>query len=189
MDDAHAKTVDEVLNYFGTDSDKGLAQDQVKRNQEKYGLNGNSQHNTRGHPLIPADVTHCPCDVSGDQLGHRFTVTFLASRSTSGGSRSVNPTHRSLQDRWNCSSYFTVQGTLVPQNSRGCELKKPIKITCWRCVCAAVKTYASQKGCGSNGLLFVYGRCAEEANEKIETEVKGGPYLRLCSHERYNNRR
>nr|CAD7392657.1 unnamed protein product [Timema cristinae] len=39
MDDAHAKTVDEVLNYFGTDSDKGLAQDQVKRNQEKYGLN------------------------------------------------------------------------------------------------------------------------------------------------------
>nr|CAD7194560.1 unnamed protein product [Timema douglasi] len=40
MDDAHAKTVDEVLNYFGTDAEKGLAQDQVKRNQEKYGLNG-----------------------------------------------------------------------------------------------------------------------------------------------------
>ncbi|CAG2057058.1 unnamed protein product [Timema podura] len=40
MDDAHAKTVDEVLNYFGTDSERGLAQDQVKRNQEKYGLNG-----------------------------------------------------------------------------------------------------------------------------------------------------
>nr|CAD7453307.1 unnamed protein product [Timema tahoe] len=40
MDDAHAKTVDEVLNYFGTDLERGLAQDQVKRNQEKYGLNG-----------------------------------------------------------------------------------------------------------------------------------------------------
>nr|CAD7439846.1 unnamed protein product [Timema bartmani] len=39
MDDAHAKTVDEVLNYFGTDLERGLAQDQVKRNQEKYGLN------------------------------------------------------------------------------------------------------------------------------------------------------
>lgn len=40
MDDAHCKTVDEVLNYFSTDSDRGLNPDQVKRNQEKYGLNG-----------------------------------------------------------------------------------------------------------------------------------------------------
>ena len=40
MEDAHAKTVEEVLNYFGTDNDKGLSTEQVKRNQEKYGLNG-----------------------------------------------------------------------------------------------------------------------------------------------------
>lgn len=40
MEDAHAKTVEEVLGYFGTDPDKGLTPDQVKRNQDKYGPNG-----------------------------------------------------------------------------------------------------------------------------------------------------
>lgn len=40
MEDAHSKSVDEVLGYFGTDPDKGLSPDQVKRNQEKYGPNG-----------------------------------------------------------------------------------------------------------------------------------------------------
>lgn len=40
MDDAHSQTVEEVLGYYGTDSDKGLSLDQVKRNQEKYGPNG-----------------------------------------------------------------------------------------------------------------------------------------------------
>ncbi|CAH0721852.1 unnamed protein product, partial [Brenthis ino] len=39
MEDSHTKTVDEVLKYFGTDQDKGLSPDQVKRNQEKYGPN------------------------------------------------------------------------------------------------------------------------------------------------------
>uniref|UniRef100_A0A1B6E9S2 Calcium-transporting ATPase n=1 Tax=Clastoptera arizonana TaxID=38151 RepID=A0A1B6E9S2_9HEMI len=39
MEDAHVKTVDEVLNHFGVDGEKGLTADQVKRNQEKYGLN------------------------------------------------------------------------------------------------------------------------------------------------------
>ncbi|XP_069669238.1 calcium-transporting ATPase sarcoplasmic/endoplasmic reticulum type isoform X1 [Periplaneta americana] len=39
MEDGHAKTVDEVLNYFSTDLDRGLTPDQVKRNQEKYGPN------------------------------------------------------------------------------------------------------------------------------------------------------
>ncbi|CAD6218348.1 GSCOCG00011433001-RA-CDS [Cotesia congregata] len=39
MEDAHCKTVDEVLNYFNCDQEKGLSPDQVKRNQEKYGLN------------------------------------------------------------------------------------------------------------------------------------------------------
>lgn len=40
MDDAHAKSVEEVLNHFGTDLERGLSSDQVKRNQEKYGPNG-----------------------------------------------------------------------------------------------------------------------------------------------------
>lgn len=40
MEDAHCKTVDEVLNYFNTDPEKGLTPDQIKRNQEKYGPNG-----------------------------------------------------------------------------------------------------------------------------------------------------
>jgi len=39
MEDGHAKTVDEVLNYFGTDFERGLSTDQIKRNQEKYGPN------------------------------------------------------------------------------------------------------------------------------------------------------
>ncbi|XP_022120410.1 calcium-transporting ATPase sarcoplasmic/endoplasmic reticulum type isoform X1 [Pieris rapae] len=39
MEDAHTKSVDEVLGFFGTDSDKGLTPDQVKRNQDKYGPN------------------------------------------------------------------------------------------------------------------------------------------------------
>jgi Ca2+ transporting ATPase len=40
MEDGHAKTVEEVLNYFSTDPERGLSIDQVKRNQEKYGPNG-----------------------------------------------------------------------------------------------------------------------------------------------------
>lgn len=40
MEDAHCKTVDETLSYFNVDKEKGLTIDQVKRNQEKYGPNG-----------------------------------------------------------------------------------------------------------------------------------------------------
>lgn len=40
MEDGHAKTVDEVLNYFNTDPERGLTLDQVKQNQSKYGPNG-----------------------------------------------------------------------------------------------------------------------------------------------------
>jgi Cation transporter/ATPase, N-terminus len=45
MEDAHARTVDEVVTYFNLDTDKGLSPDQVKRNQEKYGLNGKFKFN------------------------------------------------------------------------------------------------------------------------------------------------
>lgn len=44
MEDAHAKSVDEVLNYFSVDPERGLTIDQIKRNQEKYGPNGKYQH-------------------------------------------------------------------------------------------------------------------------------------------------
>jgi Ca2+ transporting ATPase len=39
MEDGHTKTVEEVLNYFNSDPERGLTLDQVKRNQEKYGPN------------------------------------------------------------------------------------------------------------------------------------------------------
>lgn len=40
MEDAHTKTVDEVIKYFGADPERGLTIDQVNKNQEKYGPNG-----------------------------------------------------------------------------------------------------------------------------------------------------
>lgn len=40
MEDAHTKTVEEVVKYFGADPERGLSADQVKKNQEKYGPNG-----------------------------------------------------------------------------------------------------------------------------------------------------
>lgn len=39
MEQAHAKTTQEVLGYFQTDGEKGLTESQVKKYQEKYGLN------------------------------------------------------------------------------------------------------------------------------------------------------
>ncbi len=40
MEQAHAKTSQEVLNYFNTDKERGLTLEQVRQNQEKYGPNG-----------------------------------------------------------------------------------------------------------------------------------------------------
>lgn len=39
MEDGHCKTVDEVLNFYNTDHERGLTVDQVKKNQAKYGPN------------------------------------------------------------------------------------------------------------------------------------------------------
>ncbi|VVC31303.1 Hypothetical protein CINCED_3A017295 [Cinara cedri] len=39
MEDAHAKTVDEVKNFFNVDPEKGLTPDQIKQYQAKYGPN------------------------------------------------------------------------------------------------------------------------------------------------------
>ena len=40
MDDSHTKSGEECLNYFKVDEETGLDDNQVRRNQEKYGLNG-----------------------------------------------------------------------------------------------------------------------------------------------------
>lgn len=40
MDNAHAKTGEECLAYFGVNEHAGLSPEQVKRNLEKYGHNG-----------------------------------------------------------------------------------------------------------------------------------------------------
>ena len=42
MEDAHAKTSEEVLKFFGTNDEVGLTPDQVKTYQAKYGPNGKS---------------------------------------------------------------------------------------------------------------------------------------------------
>lgn len=40
MEDGHSKTVEQTLNFFGTDAERGLTLEQVKSNQKKYGPNG-----------------------------------------------------------------------------------------------------------------------------------------------------
>ena len=40
MEDAHTKTVDEVLSFFSADEEAGLSDEQVQRAQDKYGPNG-----------------------------------------------------------------------------------------------------------------------------------------------------
>jgi len=48
MEDGHSKTVEQSLNFFGTDAERGLTIDQIKTNQKKYGLNG--EHRRRNPP-------------------------------------------------------------------------------------------------------------------------------------------
>ncbi len=40
MDDAHTKSNEEIINYFKTDENTGLDDEQIRRAQEKYGPNG-----------------------------------------------------------------------------------------------------------------------------------------------------
>ncbi len=40
MDDSHTKSPEEVIQYFKTDENSGLSEEQHKRYVEKYGLNG-----------------------------------------------------------------------------------------------------------------------------------------------------
>lgn len=40
MENAHTKTVEEVYSYFSVNESTGLGLDQVKRQREKWGPNG-----------------------------------------------------------------------------------------------------------------------------------------------------
>lgn len=40
MEDAYAKSKEEVLKHFGVSENLGLSQEQFRRNQKKYGPNG-----------------------------------------------------------------------------------------------------------------------------------------------------
>jgi len=40
MEDAYAKTTEEVLNYFNVSERLGLSQEEVKQNKKRYGPNG-----------------------------------------------------------------------------------------------------------------------------------------------------
>ena len=40
MEDAYIKTSEEVLKFFNVSENLGLSQEEVKRNRQKYGLNG-----------------------------------------------------------------------------------------------------------------------------------------------------
>lgn len=44
MEDAHSKTIEEVVTHFRTDETTGLDDSQVKQYQEKYGPNGKSNY-------------------------------------------------------------------------------------------------------------------------------------------------
>lgn len=50
MENAHAKTGEECLAYFGVNEHAGLSPEQVKRNLEKFGHNGKRSWPLGGYP-------------------------------------------------------------------------------------------------------------------------------------------
>jgi len=40
MDNAHTKTVEEVLGYFGVNETTGLSSEQLRKSRERWGSNG-----------------------------------------------------------------------------------------------------------------------------------------------------
>lgn len=43
MDNAHTKTVEEVLGFFGVNESTGLSSEQLRKNRERWGPNGSRQ--------------------------------------------------------------------------------------------------------------------------------------------------
>lgn len=55
MENAHTKSVEEVYGHFCVNESTGLSLDEVKRQREKWGLNGRDTHtHTRGAPRCVA---------------------------------------------------------------------------------------------------------------------------------------
>lgn len=52
MDNAHTKTVEEVLGFFGVNESTGLSCEQLKKNRERWGPNG-----------TPTSVYLCPHNI------------------------------------------------------------------------------------------------------------------------------
>lgn len=42
MDNAHTKTVEEVLGYFGVNETTGLSSEQLRKSRERWGPNGST---------------------------------------------------------------------------------------------------------------------------------------------------
>jgi hypothetical protein len=73
MEDAHAKTTEEVLKYFGTNEEVGLTPDQVKSFQAKYGPNG--EYTAKA--ILFLGPRKNPLVVSGNtSLLHTFMIVF-----------------------------------------------------------------------------------------------------------------
>lgn len=47
MENAHTKSVEEVYSYFSVNESTGLSLDEVKRQREKWGLNGTTAKNRK----------------------------------------------------------------------------------------------------------------------------------------------
>lgn len=56
MENAHTKSVEEVYSYFCVNESTGLSLDEVKRQREKWGLNGMTVY-----PYRPGTDTHGAC--------------------------------------------------------------------------------------------------------------------------------
>lgn len=50
MENAHTKTVEEVLGHFGVNESTGLSLEQVKKLKERWGSNGKVAGGCRGDP-------------------------------------------------------------------------------------------------------------------------------------------
>lgn len=63
MENAHTKSVEEVYSHFCVNESTGLSLDEVKRQREKWGLNGtHTRTHTHTHTLRRgAGVTKPPC--------------------------------------------------------------------------------------------------------------------------------
>lgn len=51
MENSHTKTVEEVYSYFCVNESTGLPLDEVKRQKEKWGLNGRNSFRSRSLAL------------------------------------------------------------------------------------------------------------------------------------------